>query len=113
MISLDGRLILGLVAGLALIQGIACLLAAALGLRLPRRVMACGLAAPLLLLAPWLSARRLLVPTDVLMGLLPGTLQVAHPDPHSLLNDAVYQFLPWELEIRHALAERRLPLWSD
>ncbi len=113
MIPFDGRLLLGLLAGLALIQGLAWLLARGLGLRLPPWVMACGIAAPLLLLGPWLGARRLLVPCDVLMEPLPGTPRVGHPDPHGLLNDAVYQFLPWELEIRHALAARRLPFWSD
>ncbi|MCY0541651.1 hypothetical protein OVW21_26855, partial [Klebsiella pneumoniae] len=25
----------------------------------------------------------------------------------------MFQILPWELEVRHALAGRRLPLWSD
>jgi len=113
MASVDARLFLGLLAGLALTQALAWLLARGLGLRLPRRVIACGLAAPLLLLAPWLGTRRLLVPCDVLMAPVPGAPQVADPDPHDLLNDVVYQFLPWEIEVRHALAERRLPLWSD
>jgi len=113
MLPFDGRLLAGLLAGLALIQGLAWLLARGLGLRLPRRVMVCGAAAPLLLLGPWLGARRLLVPCDVLMDPVPGAARVGHPDPHGLLNDAVFQFLPWELEIRHALAARRLPFWSD
>ncbi len=113
MLPFDARLLAGLLAGLLLVQAIAWLLARGLGLRLPRLAMACGLAAPLVLLGPWLSARRLLVPCDVLMDVLPGAPRVGHPDPHGLLNDAVYQFLPWELEIRHALADRRLPFWSD
>ncbi len=113
MIPVDGRLALGLLAGLALTQAAAWLLARGLGLRLRPRVMACGIAAPLLLLAPWLGGRRLLAPTDVLRGSLPGFPQLAHPDPHDLENDAVFQFLPWELEIRHAFAAHRLPLWSD
>jgi hypothetical protein len=113
MIPFDGRLLVGLVAGLALAQALAGLAARGLGLRLPRRAMACGVAAPLLLLGPWLRGQRLLVPCDILMEVVPGAPRIGHPDPHSLLNDAVYQFLPWELEIRHALAARRLPFWSD
>src|SRR5262249_1649697 len=34
-------------------------------------------------------------------------------DRPALLNASIYQFPPWELEIRHALAARRLPFWSD
>ncbi len=32
---------------------------------------------------------------------------------HAKLNDTIYQFVPWEIEVRRAFAERRLPLWSD
>src|SRR5262245_17761325 len=113
MLHLDARLLAGLLGGLALMQALAWLLARGLGLRLPRRIMACGVAAPLVLLGPWLGAQRLLVPCDVLRDAVPGAPRVADLDPHELLNDAVYQFLPWEIEIRHALAARRLPFWSD
>jgi hypothetical protein len=110
---LDWRLLAGLLAALAATQGVCWLLARGLGRRLGRWGVVGGLLLPLLLLAPWLDGVRLLVPSDVLSGPIPGAPHLEHPDPHSLLNDAVYQFLPWELEIRHALAERRLPFWSD
>ncbi|MEM7048292.1 MAG: hypothetical protein AAF604_01475 [Acidobacteriota bacterium] len=71
-----------------------------------------GFLLPWLLLAPWLVGDHLLAPTDVLRW-LPDAPRVEASPRHDLLNDAVYQFLPWELEVRHALAERRLPLWSD
>lgn len=113
MLPFDARLLSGLLAGLLLMQGLAWLLARGLGVRLSRLAMACGLAAPLVLLGPWLPGRRLLVPCDVLQEAVPGAPRVGHPDPHGLLNDAVYQFLPWELEVRHAFAAHRLPFWSD
>jgi hypothetical protein len=85
-----------------------------LGLRLGRHAMAAGLVLPWLLLAPWLGPERLLVPTAALRLQIPGVEQSgAEPDAHELLNDAVFQFIPWELEVRHALAAGRLPLWSD
>lgn len=30
-----------------------------------------------------------------------------------MLNDSIYQFVPWESEVRRAFTEHRLPLWSD
>ena len=44
---------------------------------------------------------------------MPGTYHLARPDPWAVLHDAGSQFAPWELEVRHALGERRLPFWSD
>src|SRR5882724_2060575 len=110
---LDGRLLLTLVVALALTQGVCWLLARGLGLRLGRWPVVLGLLLPLVLLAPWLGGTRLLAPCDILKVPLPGAPQIADLDRHDLLNDSIYQFLPWELEIRHALAARRLPFWSD
>ena len=109
----DWRLLAGLAAGLAATQLVCWLLARGFGLRLGGRVVAAGLLLPLAFLAPWLDGHRLLVPSDVLSGPIPGAPHLEDPDPHDLLNDAVYQFLPWELEIRHALSAGRLPFWSD
>lgn len=100
--GLAGGLQLGLVA-----------LARSFDLRLPKRVIASGTLLPFLLLAPWLAPGRLLVPTGALAGQVPGTAAPATPDPHRLLNDAVLQFLPWELEVRHALRQGKLPFWTD
>ncbi|HVT57776.1 MAG TPA: hypothetical protein VHR45_05205 [Thermoanaerobaculia bacterium] len=94
-------------------QAICLALAWGLEVRLERRAAACGLLLPLAFLSPWLWSGDLLVPT--------GTLDRALPFPelrhvrvtHQLLSDTVYQFLPWELEVRHALRARHLPLWSD
>lgn len=111
----DLRLTLTMLAVLLLMQGVCWLLARGLGMRLGRAALLGGLLLPLGFLAPWLSGSRLLVPNDILRRpTLPDAAWVAAPDSaHDLLNDAVYQFLPWELEVRHALSERRLPFWSD
>lgn len=111
----DLKLTALLIATLLLLQGVCWLLARGLGMRLGRGAMIGGILLPFVLLAPWLSGARLLVPSDILRDpTIPGAPWIAPPyDSHDLLNDAVYQFLPWELEVRHALSERRLPLWSD
>src|SRR4029078_13570657 len=53
------------------------------------------------------------VPSDVLHDIVPDASKRPAVDRHDLLSDAVFQFLPWELEIRHSLRDGRLPLWSD
>jgi hypothetical protein len=111
--ALDLGLLLRLAAVLALFQGLCWLAARGLGVRLGRAAVLCGLLAPLVVLAPWLTRDRLLVPTSALAGIIPGGPLVVPTDRHELLNDTLYQLLPWELEIRHAFAERRLPFWSD
>lgn len=106
-----------LILSLAALLGVAQLLlwgaARGLGLRLHRWVVLAGLGLPFLLLAPWLGGQDLLVPTDALRLQIPGAPLIADPDSHDLLNDAVFQFIPWELEVRHQLSVGRLPLWSD
>ncbi|HVG06149.1 MAG TPA: hypothetical protein VNM67_00425 [Thermoanaerobaculia bacterium] len=111
--SFDGRLFLGLLVVLGVMQVVCWLLAHGLGRRLERHVMVLGIALPLLLLFPWIDPTRLLVPSDILQLAIPLPPRVAATHRHDLLNDAVYQFLPWELEVRHALSDLRLPLWSD
>lgn len=106
----------GVILSASVAQAVAALLmralARGLGVRLERRLMVIALALPWLVLAPWFVGSRILVPCDILRA-LPGAPEVDDPDPHNLLNDAVYQMLPWELEVRRALADGRLPLWSD
>jgi hypothetical protein len=109
----DWRLVLTLAVALALVQGVCWLLSRGLGLRLDRWVIAGGLLLPLVLLVPWLDGSRLFAPCDILMAPIPGAPQLQHLDRHDLLNDSIYQFFPWELEIRHSLAAHRLPFWSD
>ncbi|MCB9377547.1 MAG: hypothetical protein H6511_02125 [Holophagales bacterium] len=72
---------------------------------------ALALALPLLLLAPRLEGHEILVPSHSLRG-IPGVPDLG-PGPWDLLNDSVFQFLPWEAEVRRALADGHLPLWSD
>lgn len=112
-VSFDGRLFLGLLALLGAMQVVCWLLAKGLGRRLERHVMVLGIALPLVLLFPWIDRARLLVPADILQQGIPLAPGVAATHRHDLLNDTVYQFLPWELEVRHALRDLRLPLWSD
>lgn len=102
-----------LLALLGAMQAVCWLLAKGLGRRLPRHVAALGVALPLVLLFPWLDRGRLMVPADLLQRMIPGAPAVPASHRHDLLNDAIYQFIPWELEVRHALGDRRLPLWSD
>ena len=102
-----------LVAVLGVLQVALWLAARLLGVRLPVRIAALGAGLPLVFLSPWLLTSRLLVPSDDLSSAVPGATPLAVPDRHALLNDVVYQLLPWELEVRHALAAGRLPLWSD
>jgi Bacterial membrane protein YfhO len=119
MSAVDWRLVAVLVVLLALLQAACFLLARGLGLRLRRPAVALGLTLPLLLLAPWLVQGRLLVPCNLLRAVpdvhrtVPEAPPAAATDPYDVLNDVVYQLLPWELEVRHALAARRLPFWSD
>jgi hypothetical protein len=113
MPSLDGTLIAMLAAVLVAMQAVCWLLARGMGLRLERRVMGLGVLVPFVLLAPWLTPERLLAPTDVLFQAIPDAPWVKGKDEHALLNDTLYQILPWELEVRHALSDGRLPFWSD
>lgn len=111
--SFDGILFVKLLALLGAMQAVCWLLAKGLGRRLPWHVAALGVVLPLALLFPWLDRTRLMVPADLLQRMIPGAPAVPASHRHDLLNDAIYQFIPWELEVRHALRDRRLPLWSD
>ena len=88
-------------------------LARGLHVKLERRAMALGSALPVAFLAPWRFGGDLLVPTGTLDRVLPGLHADAAHTTHLLMSDATYQFLPWELEVRHAMKRLRLPLWSD
>lgn len=109
----DLGLLLRLLAVLLVFLGLCWLLARGLGVRLGQKVLLLGLLAPFVVLTPWLSSSRVLAPTSALAGVIPGGPLVDPTDRHDLLNDTLYQLLPWEVEIRRALAERRLPFWSD
>ncbi len=109
---IDVRLVGTLAVLMLVLQAVCWLLARGLGLRLERSVAICGWLAPLVVLAPWLAGRELLAPSDILWN-VPGAPGIERPRTHDLLNDTIYQILPWELEVRHALADRRLPFWSD
>lgn len=108
-------LAVGLVALLVAVELVATWTLRRLGLagrgRAARLRPALALAIPLLLLAPRLEGRELLVPSHPLR-VVPGVPDLG-PGPWDLLNDAVFQFLPWEAEVRRAVADGHLPLWSD
>src|SRR5262245_59369273 len=110
---IDLRLAVTLIALMLVLQAVCWLLAKGLRLRLEKGAVIGGWLAPLILLFPWLAGSPLLVPCDILGQGVPGAPHIERLRPHDLLNDAVYQLLPWELEVRHALAAGRLPLWSD
>ncbi len=110
--TIDLRLALSLGAVLAAALVGARLATHVLGRRLDRFSSALAFVLPLALLLPHLETGRLMVPTGLLRS-IPGTdLRVA-TEHDRVLNDAVFQFLPWEAEVRHAFAAGELPLWSD
>lgn len=110
---IDLRLAGTLIMAMLLLQAVCWLLAKGLRLRLEKSAVIGGWLAPLVLLFPWLAGNPLLVPCDILAQGVPEAPKIERPRSHDLLNDAVYQLLPWELEVRHALSAGRLPLWSD
>src|ERR1700720_3886700 len=58
---------------------------------------------PVLFLSPYLFDDTLLAPTGVIAGVLPLPGLPPVRFSHLVQSDTMYQFLPWELEIRHAL----------
>lgn len=98
---------------LCAMQAVAWLLARGLGKKLPRHVMALGILLPLLFLSPWLRPTSLLYPGDFLRKIIPDAPVGQSEDRHELLNDVIFQLIPWELEVRHALKAGHLPFWSD
>ena len=103
--------ILFLVAGAA--SAILSLFARAYRVRLGIGTLLLAAAVPSLLLAPWIDGDPLLFPSGPLEDQIPGLSRSSPADPHEQLNDTVFQLVPWELEVRRALAGGRLPLWSD
>lgn len=104
---------MALVAALVVVQAVCWLLARGLRRRLGWAAMAIGLVLPLALLAPWLDGSRLLAPTDPVAETLSGAVMDGIDRRHDLMNDAVLQFLPWEIEVRRAVSAGRAPFWSD
>ncbi|HEX4964255.1 MAG TPA: YfhO family protein [Thermoanaerobaculia bacterium] len=103
-----------LLAAMLVTQAVCWLLARGLGKRLERAAVLGGWIAPFLVLAPWLAGHAVLAPCEMLREVVPGAPYLLGIErKHDLLNDVLYQILPWELEVRHAFAQGRLPLWSD
>ncbi|MFN7942291.1 MAG: hypothetical protein U0X73_11880 [Thermoanaerobaculia bacterium] len=110
-------LFLPLVLAMAALAGLLALAARRLGCgrREARRALLCGALATAAALAPYLAGARFLPPTGRLGASPPGAPASASAvDPYDdQLNDAILQFLPWEIEIRRALAAGHLPFWSE
>lgn len=109
---------LGLLAGancaLILALGIGWSLARMLGRRSRPGDLAAAAAVAMLVALPYLASTRLFAPTASLGSILPGIQPSTAADQHDhQRNDAVLQFLPWELEVRRAFRQGHLPLWSD
>lgn len=113
MLTWDFKLVAVLLAVMAAVQAVCWLLARGLGRRLEWSAVLGAWVASLVILAPWLAGNPLLVPNDILSEGVPGAPAIKADRRYDLLNDVVYQILPWELEVRHALSDRRLPFWSD
>ena len=97
----------------AVMQGALWCLARLLRRPLDPSVMAAGLLLPHLVLAPWFAADRILLPTVIVERTFRGSPRLACDPQHAVLNDGVFQFVPWESEVRAALRDGRLPLWTD
>ena len=80
---------------------------------LSRSVVAAGLLLPHLVLAPWFARDQILLPTIIVERTFRGSPQVESDPNHAKLNDAVFQMVPWEAEVRAAIGAGRFPLWSD
>ncbi len=108
-------LALGICALLVVLEALATRALAALGLagrgRARRWRSALAVALPLLAVAPRLEGPEILAPTHALRS-TPGVPDLG-AGAWDLLNDAVFQFLPWEAEVRRAWADGRPPFWSD
>ena len=61
-------------------------------------MIATGILLPHLARAPWFLGERILVPTFVVQHVFPGSPRGGEDPRHRILNDAVYQFAPWEWE---------------
>lgn len=112
----DLHLKLGLALGLLEIAALFALvgLARLLGRRPRPTDLAIGFLLPFIILGPYLATGRLFVPTAAWTLQIPGAPPAAQVDSFDLdMNDAVFQLLPWEGEVRQALGAGRLPLWSD
>jgi len=97
----------------AVMQGALWCLARLLRRPLDPAVVAAGLLLPHLVLAPWFAADRILLPTIIVERTFPGSPRLESDPQHAVLNDGVSQFVPWESEVRAALRDARLPLWTD
>ncbi len=105
--------LLTLIAVIGAIQVLLWILARGLGTRLEARAMAVGIVLPVVFLWPWLVRPISPAPVGIIASNLPGATVEPAKTPHDVLNDTVYQLLPWESEVRRAYREGRLPLWSD
>lgn len=102
---------LGVVAVSILLQVALRGLSRLLGVKLSIAELAGGPLLALVILSPRFLGNEVMVPTPPLR-VIPG-VTASGPGPHDLLSDAVYQFLPWEHEVRRlALEERVFPFWS-
>ncbi len=107
-------LLAGLILALAGVAWTLVFLARKLGVRIPMRLIVGSVVLPLAVLLPWLGPDQLLAPTDFLSHqLVPGAKALDDPTRYELLNDAILQFLPWEMEFRRLIESGSFGLWSD
>jgi len=113
MFDVTWQFLLGLVTSMAVLQAALLLLARGLGLRIHRHAVVVGLVLPCLVVSCYMVNDQLLFPAVVVARTLPDSPEEVTDQRHNVLNDAVFQFIPWEHEVRRAFSEGRLPLWSD
>lgn len=107
------RLLIGAAVAIAATQVVLGLMVRGLSLRLHRSAVLFGLALAVVIVATYAVSGHLLIPTTALSDNIPDAPASTAAARHGVLNDAVFQFIPWEVEVRRAYASRRLPLWSD
>ena len=84
-----------------------------LRVRLSRAVVVASILLPHLVLLPWFLNDDLVMPGALIQMNFPGAPVMETDRGHVGLSDIVNQLIPWEVDVRRALAAGRAPLWSD
>ncbi len=104
---------IGHIAAVVLAQSAMFALSRLLRVRLSRAVMAAGILLPHLVLLPWYLDDALVIPGTLIQMNFPGAPDVEADRSHVALSDIVNELIPWEINVRRALADGRAPLWTD
>ncbi len=79
----------------------------------PARIWAVFGLLVLILFGPALFLGKVLLPADILPGVVPVERVDAAPEGNLLQRDLVTQITPWQAQVRRALRAGEWPLWND